>query len=176
MVNIYFIRKYIAFLAGTTSKTYKLVHGAGFRLNGQGVLLIGNSGTGKSTLTALFDEAEILDDDLLLASERKMRRVAKSGVRISPDDKNKLVYLDDGNDQSPISYVFVLNNQHEPDYVQKIKPAAISPEITFDNKLDGKLFSLYSGRMPVLFAAPVYEIGTRREPAESKRTIESLLS
>ena len=63
----YVINRHLGFIAGDVSDTYRFIHGAGFRLNNKGVLLVGNSGTGKTTLTSLLSD-EILDDDLLLAT------------------------------------------------------------------------------------------------------------
>lgn len=173
-LDFFHIVRYIGYLAGDVSGKYRFCHAAGLVLDGKGVMLAGNSGNGKSTLASILG-GEILDDDILMASPRELRRIAKVGGRINPE-RGTLEWIEDDNHQTPFHYVFLLNNQYDPDHVVEVEPSAISPEMTFDDKLHTSLLDAYKRRMPIAFEIPVFEVGTKREPEETKRVIESIVN
>ena len=88
----------------------------------------------------------------------------------------RIEWLENDNYKAPLHYVFVLNNQYDPDHVVQLQPEDIKPKITFDDKLHACLLAKYKSRMPIQFEVPIYEIGTKREPAETKKVIEAIIS
>ena len=171
-IHFYHLVRHIAFLAGQVSQEYRFCHAAGIQVNGKGVMLLGNSENGKSTLAAML-EGDIIDDDIRLVSRSEMRRVGKVGGRTVED---KVQWIEDDYSRSTIDYIFLLNNHYNPDHVMQVKPRIISPERTFDDKLHPSLLEHYRRRMPIPFEAPTFELGTKREPIETKRTIERLIA
>lgn len=173
-LDFFHIVRHIGYLAGDISEKYRFCHAAGLKLNGKGIMLAGNSGNGKSTLVSTLD-GEILDDDILIASPKELRRIAKVGGRINPE-RGTVEWIEDENYQSPLHYVFLLNNQYDPDHVVKVEPSAVNQEMTFDDKLHPSLLDAYKRRMPIAFEVPIFEVGTKREPAETKKVIENIVS
>src|SRR3989338_8405203 len=173
-INRFNVVRHMGYLAGDVSEKYRFVHAAGINIGGKGVLLIGNSGNGKSTLASLLDGA-LLDEDQVMVSPTEMRRITTFGRRINKESE-VVEWVRDDNSQSPIHYVFLLDNRYEPDHVVQTSPEAVRPEATFDDKLHPLLLERYRRRMPLIFEAPVFEIGTKREPTETKRRIEEIVS
>ena len=172
-VNIFEVIRHIGYLAGHVSKQYRFLHAAGIKLGGKGVLLVGKSGNGKSTLASIL-EGEILDDDLVMACSTDMRRISKFGARIN-SKRRTIDWIEDDNIQCPINYVFLLNNQYDPDHVAQVQADKVDPILTFDDKLHFSLMEEYAKRMPIPFQVPVLEIGTKREPNETKKAIERIV-
>lgn len=168
------IVRHVGYLAGDVSERYRFCHAAGLKINGKGVMLIGNSGNGKSTLASKL-EGEILDDDILLASPTEIRRISNVGGRMNPE-RGTVELIEDGNYQSPLGFVFLLNNQYDPDHVVEIQPSEVNPEMTFDDTLHPYLLGAYRQRMPIAFEVPVFEVGTKRDPDETTRVIERIVS
>ena len=112
---------------------------------------------------------------MLMVSPTEMKRICKKGGK--KDLKSEYMdWLEDDNYQSPLHYVFVLNNQFDPDHVVELQPQDIKPETTFDDKLHPSLLEEYKKRIPIPFEVPIYEIGTKREPAKTKKVIQSIVS
>jgi len=173
-LDLFHIVRHIGYLAGDVSERYRFCHAAGLKLNGKGVMLAGNSGSGKSTLASILG-GKILDDDILMASTSELRRIAKVGGRINPE-RGTVKWIEDDNYQSPLHYVFLLDNRYDPDHVVQVQPSVVSPEITFDDKLHPSLLEAYKRRMPLAFEVPIFEVGTKREPTETKKVIEEIVS
>ncbi|MBT4540857.1 hypothetical protein HOC35_05065 [Candidatus Woesearchaeota archaeon] len=173
-INIYNVMRYIGYLAGNVSEKYRFCHGAGLVLDGKGIMLTGKSGRGKSTLSSSL-EGDVLDDDMLLVSPTEIRRLGNIGARRNQETR-RIEWLENDNYKAPLHYVFVLNNQYDPDHVVQLQPEDIKPKITFDDKLHACLLAKYKSRMPIQFEVPIYEIGTKREPAETKKVIEAIIS
>jgi hypothetical protein len=157
----YKMRRHLAFLAGTLSPNYRFVHGAGISSGGIGIVLIGTSGSGKSSVSSAFGRDDVLDDDLLLASGKSMRRVSNTGYRFNYGSgfaNEGTEMLPDDTKEAAISAVYLL----DPDMDMRIEEAArsISPEITYDPRLGESLYVHHASKGPHVFCAPVFRLGS----------------
>ena len=164
------LRQNVAFLVGIISKKFWFIHAAGFIYKGKGIILIGNSGNGKSTLLSLFEEAQVLDDDHLFTDGNIMRRVSNIGTKNNSSER-----LNDDITEHSIDYVFLLNNQKDPSSLQEINQRTISHEMAFDDRLPASFFMDYAKKPLIIFSCPVYELGTKSDPRRSKEIIESII-
>jgi hypothetical protein len=170
--DLFDILRCVAYLAGLVSERYAYFHAAGLVVDGKGILLIGRSGNGKSTLAGLL-EGKVIDDDMLLVSDTEMVRVSRYGAQIQPDGRTvRLTETEPA--RARVDYIFVLDRQADPSRVRRLQPEDISPEDTFDDALHPGLFSRYAGKR-VCPNVPAYRIGTRRAPGETRKTIENIL-
>lgn len=173
-INLYNIFRHIGYLAGNISQEYRFWHAAGLNLNGKGIIMVGNSENGKSTLASML-EGKVLDDDMLMVSQNQIKRITKWGMKMNIET-GRLELIADDNDQSPLDYIFVLDNRHDPDHIVQIQSDEITPEITFDDKLHPSLLERYKERTPLAFKAKIFRLGTKRQPLETKKAIEKIIS
>jgi|SRR3972149_380050 len=169
------LRRNVAFLAGIISKRFWFIRAAGFIYKSKGIVLIGKSGSGKSTLRSLFEEAQVIDDDLLFTDGIIMTRVSKIGTKHLLKN-NSIERLHDDIKEHKIDYIFLLDNQKNPDYSKSINQRTIPHELTFDDRLPESFFPYYSKKAPVHVSCPVFEIGTKSQPGKSKEIIELRIS
>lgn len=168
LFSIHTLIRNSAFLAGLISDNYRFIHGAGFIVKNKGILLIGKSSYGKSTLVSLFTDAKVLDDDILLTDGEKMIRCSYYHSNTQMEPNHNLL-------ESSIDYIFILNKLKVPDALNPINSQELPHGITFDDRLPETFLELYKGKSRVKFSAPIYELGTKCEPKKSKKLIESVL-
>ncbi len=171
--DLFEIFRHIGYLAGVWSPCYAFVHAAGLLLQGKGVLLLGRSGHGKSTLAARLG-GTVIDDDMLLVDETEMVRVSQYGAHIKADGRTVRL-AEDEHERAPVDCIFLLDRNAEPGRVDPIQASTIQPRETFDDHLHPRLFARYEAKSALALRAPAFRIGTRRAPAESQRMIEYVL-
>jgi len=171
--DLFDILRHVAYLASAISACYSFVHAAGVVVRDKGVLLIGRSGTGKSTLVGLLG-GQVLDDDMLMVNEGEMRRVSRFGAHIQKDG-HTVRLIEDENYRAEVDCIFVLDKSAEPSRVEPLAPADIRARDTFDDNLHPGLFARYDEKKTPAFHAPIYRIGTKRAPRETKRVIDYIL-
>jgi len=132
-------------------------------------MLVGTSESDKIELISLFEDFQLLDDDLLFTDGHIMKRVSNTSIEYP---KPRLTH---DRTEHPVDYVFLLNKEHQPNYLIQKKEQKIPYEIAFDNSLPDNFFELYKEKPPVTFSCPVYEVGTKNEPIKSKELIESVI-
>lgn len=172
--DLFDILRHVAYLAGLLSTRYAYVHAAGLVMGSKGVLLIGRTGQGKSTLAHLLP-GEVVDDDMLLVSDSDMVRVSRYGAHIQPDNQTVRL-VEDEHQKAPIDFVFVLDRQVEPGSIQPIPSGRLDVRDTFDDNLDASLLPRYRRTQRVQPRVPVFRLGTRRSPPETVRAIEYVLA
>lgn len=165
----YDLRRNVAFLVSIISKKFWFIQAAGFIYNNKGIMLVGTSGSGKTTLISLFEDFQLLDDDLLFTDGHIMKRVSNASIEYP---KPRLTH---DRTEHPVDYVFLLNKEHQPNYLIQKKEQKIPYKIAFDDSLPDNFFELYKEKPPVTFSCPVYEVGTKNEPIKSKELIESVI-
>jgi len=153
----YKMRRHLAFLAGILSPDYRFVHGAGISSGGIGIVLIGTSGSGKTSISTAFGRDDVLDDDLLLASGKSLRRVSNVGY-LSGYDTGLMEKLTNRKGEATITAVYLL----DPGMDARIEEAdrSVDPKITYDPRLGEGLYEHHASRGPHVFCAPVFRLGT----------------
>ena len=174
----YNFTKLAGHLAGMVSGNYVMCHGAGINIDGRGIVLFGNSGNGKSSLATIM-EGEVLSDDLIMISQNDMRTI---GTKRLITDEEKDTWTGILKYESPLQYMFCLNKLEDPDYIRRIDATDTEArnqmaKAAFDDKNFPELFSSHMRRMESFrWPANVFEVGTKREPLETKKAIEYTLS
>ena len=177
-LDFYHLHRLAGYLAGITSEEFVFCHGAGIYMGGKGVVLVGRSNYGKTTLASML-QGEVLSDDILMIKAAEMQTVGKKSSRT--DKKSDVVIWSDGRTESPLTYLIKLDKMKDPDHIEEIK---LAPETEkqlaaamFDDKIYDNLWSAYVDRLHKFrWPAKIFEVGTQREPQETKRQIEYIVS
>lgn len=172
-LDAFTVLDYLNFFIGQISENHKSCHGVGIKAYDKGIILIGNSGNGKSTLADILG-GEIINDDFLLVTPTHMDRITRYGIKVDP--KTYKISPVESEHPCAIDYVFLLDKTQEPQSAMRIDPRSIPIECLFDDKLHPSLLDHYKKRMPIDFLAQVYRIGTNGNPEQSKRMIEEIVS
>jgi len=151
------IRQLVAFAIDRMPGPLSAVHASGIIKDSKGVLLIGRSGSGKSTIASRLNPNDILDDDLLLIDAEEACVVGHCGAITRPD--RSLHYQRNGRTHHAIHIVFLLEKTAEGGVVEEMRSIprtwsvidALSPIITKE----------YLASEPIRIAAPIHRLGTR---------------
>lgn len=174
--NIFMVSRYIGFLAGQLSDRYMFCHGAGINVYGKGVLILGNSGSGKSTIVSML-EGKVLHDDFLMVSSDRMRRVSRDGIKTTTySGRKSFQRLEDNNNSSSLDYVFILDKDQGPEHKIEIDPVSIPREKIFDDRFPSSFFEMFQTKEPIKFNSRVFYLGTKSNPEISKKIIEKIIN
>lgn len=169
---LFAFRRKIAFLIDTINPNVHLVHGCGIVWNQQGILFVGASGSGKSTILNGFAKNKdlsnfVIDDDLNFYTEK--------GLLFASSSRNILNYKilnQQPNTAAKLKILFLLNKDFEGGYYKKIR-STIKRSKLIDNTIPLELKDLYLNKPEVVFDAVVFEIGTNaKEPKTIKLVTE----
>tara|TARA_Y100000310_G_scaffold345268_1_gene463262 strand:+ start:21594 stop:22352 length:759 start_codon:yes stop_codon:yes gene_type:complete len=176
----YYVRRYLGFFAGILSDDFNLVHGGGILYNGKGVLIVGGSKAGKSTLISEMQEtgAKVIDDDMVMTDWNVMERTCRSGHITANGHNSRSLVLHDDFYRCNVDYVVVLTRGmglKASEYRQGSTDGMA--EVCFDSVLPESLFEQYSKK----FTAPspdlsIYYVGTTGPSSVSRDVIISLIS
>ncbi len=158
-INHHMIRQIFAFLVDLKSPAFRAVHGSGLVIGRHGVLMIGNHGTGKTTLATMYPRAEMIDDDILVVDEGSMYTVE---IRPEPARPQK------------IDFVFLLEKSLPGGSITPVD-GEIRREYSVPDAFPESLQDLYISRDPIKLQASVHRIGTADNPESTKAAIDALL-
>lgn len=175
-VGGHLLRQLLGYLCGHHSEKYDAVHGSGIVVDDAGILLCGNHGTGKSTISNMFSNSTLMDDDLLIIDDSKMHVCGKHGsISVQEGEKKSLLYLteDGAIKEHFIDAVFLLNSDKDGGFLKQVDNI-IPRRYSVLDALNTDLQTAYLQLDPIQVKAPVYQIGTRNNPELTKKSIGSV--
>jgi len=171
----YYARRYLSFFASLLSGDYNLIHAGGLQVNDKGIMIVGKSKSGKSTLVSDFlPDAKVIDDDMIMTDWETMYRTCKWGQSYkSPIHKNHMT-LHDNFYSCPLNFIVLLTHEIGAREIRDSSPEKIR-EVAFDNRLPEELRPLYLDHLSLPSNVPIYEVGTRGPDTVTKDTIMHLV-
>lgn len=159
------IRQLVCCLAALHSRAFDIVHGTGLVMDSRknlGVLLVGASHCGKSTLSAKLDGI-VMDDDLMLVTRDQMRVAGKMGFvtyRHLESGRKYLTPLPNGVKEAHLGLVFLLDKEQEGGTVLDVDNTIPRKYGRLDD-LPPMLKNACLRLPPIKVNAPIFRLGTR---------------
>ncbi|MBN2040046.1 MAG: hypothetical protein JW864_08405 [Spirochaetes bacterium] len=137
--NMNMFRSYIGFLIHYLTPAF-FIHGCGIYsiLTQTGILLIGNEGSGKTTLSREIPSSQIIDDDQILLHENKLVPIGKKSAHtVQKRSVQKVVYEDKGYLATELELIFILTKEMKGGQVKKIPAESIlkDPSLVWHHNL-----------------------------------------
>ena len=178
-LSIHDMRMLLSYLAGHYSERYEAVHGAGFVVgtglfgrNPKGILLLGPSKSGKSTLAKALGDKKTLDDDIICMDRDSIYVSGRVGSMTSKN--NDLYFQEEGIRETSLDRVFLLDRYREGGFIEETDSQITRDKSVFDT-LPDNLKSAYIGLPPIDTNARVFVIGTKGNKRRTKKAIRSTL-
>ena len=154
----------VGYLAGQHSREYRFSHSSGIIYRDKGILIVGNSGSGKTRISSLLEE-KIIDDDILLVSKNEMRSITKKGYETQGN-----LRIETDNNQGNVDGVLVLNKNKTTKHHKIL--TGIPKLSSYEHSLDQELLKHYK---QVETNSPIIEIGTYGNDKELLEKVNTIL-
>lgn len=164
-IGSHIIRQLVCLLATYHSRSSQIVHGTGLLVSSrknEGILLVGPSHAGKSTLSQALGNF-IMDDDLMLVERDTMRVTGRMGfvTYFSPITGKKMLNpLAGGRKEARLSLVLILDKSQPGGTWWEIDNT-LPRQYTVLVDLPPRLKAAYLALPPIRVEAPIYRLGTR---------------
>ncbi len=174
-----FIRKYLAYFASLNTQDWDLVHGAGLAKGQGGILILGRSGSGKSTICRSMTDYKMVEDDSLLLHHKKMYWICKSGMAergmAESYGEKSVVMLQDSVEEVRVKIFFFLSKRLEGGKCYKIKQTRIRRWLSLPDFIAPRSYlSSYLSKPPIPIDAPGYVIGSQGNLPATLQLIHTL--
>lgn len=156
-----FIRKYLAYFASLYKSGWDLVHGAGLEKNQRGILLLGRSGAGKTTICQSMTDCRIIEDDTLLLNQGRMYWIGKCGIAELPNENKTLTLLHNSIEGVSVYCFFLLSKRIEGGKCHSIKPKDIPRRLSVPDFIPQHHLIPYLTEPPIPLNATGYVLGTQ---------------